>query len=261
MARISIATFNVNSVRARLPILERWLKERPIDILCLQETKVVDDDFPVAAFKEMGYRAVYRGEKSYNGVAILTKAPMDGFAIGFGDAEEPACGTRLVRGRIGDFCFINTYVPQGKAVDHADYVFKHRFLDRMKALLDREYLTSEKVVWVGDMNVALTDIDVTSPEKKRDHPCFAQDIREHFEDVKSWGFVDLFRKFRPGEGEFSFFDYRVKNALERNIGWRIDHVLVTSALESAAVDCFIDRDPRGWEQPSDHTPVVAVFDL
>ena len=261
MARISIATFNVNSVRMRLPILEKWLKDRSIDVLCLQETKVVDEDFPVAAFKEMGYRAVFRGEKSYNGVAILTEVPMDGFAIGFGDGEEPECDTRLVRGRIGDFCFINTYVPQGKAVDHADYVFKHRFLDRMKALLKREYLTSEKVVWVGDMNVAPTDIDVTSPEKKRDHPCFAPDIQKHFEDVKSWGFVDLFRKYRPGEGEFSFFDYRVKNSLDRNIGWRIDHVLVTPSLESAAADCFIDRDPRGWEQPSDHTPVVAVFDL
>jgi exodeoxyribonuclease-3 len=261
MAKISIATFNVNSVRTRLPVLQKWLGERPVDVLCLQETKAVDDDFPKDDFKAMGYRSIYKGEKSYNGVAILTKAPLDGFAFGFGDGKEPEGETRLVRGRIGDFCFVNTYVPQGKAIDHVDYAFKHTFLDRMKALFEREYLVSEKIVWVGDMNVAPTDIDVTSPEKKREHPCFAPDIQQHFEDVKSWGFIDLFRKFHPEEGHFSFFDYRVKGALERNIGWRIDHVLTTPALESAAVDCFIDREPRGWERPSDHTPVVAVFDF
>ncbi|OPZ38521.1 MAG: Exodeoxyribonuclease III [Synergistetes bacterium ADurb.BinA166] len=261
MPRVSIATFNVNSVRTRLPALQRWLSGQPVDVLCLQETKVTDDGFPKDAFEQMGYRAVFRGEKSYNGVALLTRATMEGFAIGFGDGEEPECDTRVIRGRIGDFFFINTYVPQGKAIDHADYVFKHRFLDRMLALIDREYDTTEKIAWVGDMNVAPTDIDVTSPEKKRDHPCFAPDIQQKFEHVKSWGFVDLFRKFRPGEGEFSFFDYRVKNALERNIGWRIDHVLTTPALAERAVDCYIDRAPRGWEQPSDHAPVVAVFDL
>ena len=166
-----------------------------------------------------------------------------------------------LRARIGDFCMVNTYIPQGKAIDHADYQYKHRFLDRLKAMFEREYDEDEKVVWLGDMNVAPTDIDVTSPEKKRDHPCFAPDIQEHFEDVKSWGFVDLLRKYRPGPGEFSYFDYRVKNAMERNIGWRIDHILVTPALEKLAADCYIDRAPRGWERPSDHTPVVAVFDL
>ncbi|MGI6782799.1 MAG: exodeoxyribonuclease III [Aminivibrio sp.] len=261
MARFAIATFNVNSVRTRLPILQRWLAENPMDALCLQETKAVDEDFPEEAFKEMGYRCLYRGEKSYNGVAIITRDYLDGYVIGFGDGEEPEGDTRLLRARIGDFCMVNTYIPQGKAIDHADYQYKHRFLDRLKAMFEREYDEDEKVVWLGDMNVAPTDIDVTSPERKRDHPCFAPDIQEHFEDVKSWGFNDLLRKYRPGPEEFSYFDYRVKNAMERNIGWRIDHILVTPALEKLAVDCYIDRTPRGWERPSDHTPVVAVFDL
>lgn len=261
MARWTIATFNVNSLRSRLPVLERWLESTPADVLCLQETKVTDGDFPLDAVQSLGYRAIYRGEKAYNGVAILTKLPMEGYAFGFGDGEEPDGGARVVRGRIGDLCIINTYVPQGKAIDNPDYVYKHRFLDRFRALLDREYLTTEKILWVGDMNVAPTDMDVTSPEKKRDHPCFAPDIREHFEAVKSWGFSDVFRKHRPGPGEFSFFDYRVKGALERNIGWRIDHILATPTLEAASVDCFVDRAPRGWERPSDHTPVVVRFDL
>ena len=261
MDRCTVATFNVNSVRSRMPHLERWLGEFPVDVLCLQETKVQDDSFPEEAFTSLGYRSLYKGGKAYNGVAILTKAPLDGYAIGFGDGEEPVGETRLLRARIGDFCIVNTYVPQGKAIDHADYAYKHRFLERMKALFDREYLREEKVVWVGDMNVAPTDMDVTSPERKRDHPCFAPDIQARFEDVKSWGFTDLLRKFRPEEGEFSYFDYRVKNSLERNIGWRIDHILVTPALERAAVDCYIDRSLRGWERPSDHVPVVALFDL
>ncbi len=261
MARFTIATFNVNSVRSRMPVLQKWLSDHPVDALCLQETKVVDNDFPEADFKALGFRSLYRGEKSYNGVAILTKAPLDGFAVGLGECEEPEGETRLLRARIGDFCMVNTYIPQGKAIDHPDYQYKHRFLDRMKSLFEREYLVSEKIVWVGDMNVAPTDMDVTSPEKKRDHPCFAPDIQEHFEDVKRWGFADLFRRYRPEPGEFSFFDYRVKNSLEKNIGWRIDHVLVTPALEKLALDCWIDREPRSWEKPSDHTPVVAVFDL
>ena len=261
MDRCILATFNVNSVRSRMPHLERWLGENSVDVLCLQETKVEDSSFPEEAFTAMGYRSLYKGGKAYNGVAILTKAPLDGYAIGFGDGEEPEGETRLLRARIGDFCIVNTYIPQGKAIDHADYAYKHRFFERMKALFDREYLRDEKVVWVGDMNVAPTDMDVTSPERKRDHPCFAPDIQARYEDVKSWGFIDLFRKFRPDAGEFSFFDYRVKNSLERNIGWRIDHILVTPALEKAAVDCYIDPGPRGWERPSDHTPVVAVFEF
>ncbi|NLA90409.1 MAG: exodeoxyribonuclease III, partial [Synergistaceae bacterium] len=243
MARFTIATFNVNSVRARMPILQKWLSEHPVDALCLQETKVVDEEFPEEEFKAMGYRCLYRGEKSYNGVAVITKEYLDGYVIGFGDGEEPEGGTRLMRARIGDFCMVNTYIPQGKAIDHEDYQYKHRFLDRMKAMFDREYDKDEKIVWLGDMNVAPTDMDVTSPERKRKHPCFAPDIQEHYEDVKSWGFADLLRKYRPGPEEFSYFDYSVKNAMERNIGWRIDHILVTPALEELAVDCYIDKTP------------------
>lgn len=261
MAEFRIATFNVNSVRSRLPILAQWLADNPVDAVCLQETKASDDQYPSGDLEAMGYRSVFRGEKAYNGVAVLTRRPVEDVSFGFCDGEAPDGETRIARVRLGALHIVNTYVPQGKAVDHADYVYKHRFLERMKAYFQRNFSREDLLVWLGDMNVAPTDMDVTNPGTKRDHPCFAPDIQRSFEDVKSWGFIDLLRKFHPGPGEFSFFDYRVKNSLERNIGWRIDHILVTPPLAAAALDCAIDRSPRGWERPSDHTPVVAVFDL
>ncbi|MDD2205998.1 MAG: exodeoxyribonuclease III [Aminobacterium sp.] len=261
MALLKVATFNVNSVRSRMHVLTKWLHDNRVDVLCLQETKTEDQFFPASDFESIGYNASFRGEKAYNGVALLSTHPIENAHFGFEDGESPDPESRIVRGTICGVHIINTYVPQGKAIDHPDYLYKMRFFDRLKALFEREYSTDEKVVWLGDMNVAPTDIDVTSPERKRDHVCFHEDIKKKFEEVKDWGFVDIFRKYRPEEGEFSFFDYRVKNALERNIGWRIDHILATSSLADCSTDCYVDREPRGWEKPSDHTPVVSVFDI
>lgn len=260
MARLTVATYNVNSVRSRIPSLTRWLNDNRVDLLCLQETKVQDSEFDPAPFHDLGYTAVFRGQKATAGVAILSLLPLSDIRIGFGDGEEPDDGPRLVRGRLGDLLVINTYVPQGKALDHPDYAYKLRFFGRIRALLERETSPKEPVAWVGDLNVAPTDLDVTHPENKRDHVCFHEDVKEAFEAVKAWGLVDVFRKHRPGEGEFSFFDYRVKDSLARNIGWRIDHVLATRSLADSSVDSWVDRLPRSWDKPSDHTPVVAVFD-
>jgi exodeoxyribonuclease-3 len=260
MARLSIATYNVNSVRSRIPSLTRWLNDNRVDLLCLQETKVQDSEFDPAFFHDLGYTVAFRGQKATAGVAIASRAPLTDVRIGFGDGEEPDDGPRLIRGRLGDLLVINTYVPQGKALDHPDYAYKLRFFGRIRALLDRETSPREPVVWVGDLNVAPTDRDVTHPENKRDHVCFHEDVKEVFEGVRRWGLVDVFRKHRPGEGEFSFFDYRVKDSLARNIGWRIDHVLATESLAEKSVDSWVDRLPRSWDRPSDHTPVVAVFD-
>lgn len=260
MARLTVATYNVNSVRSRIPSLTRWLNDNRVDLLCLQETKVQDSEFDPAPFHELGYTAVFRGQKATAGVAILSLLPLSDIRIGFGDGEEPDDGPRLVRGRLGDLLVINTYFPQGKALDHPDYAYKLRFFGRIRALLERETSPKEPVAWVGDLNVAPTDLDVTHPENKRDHVCFHEDVKEAFEAVKAWGLVDVFRKHRPGEGEFSFFDYRVKDSLARNIGWRIDHVLATRSLADSSVDSWVDRLPRSWDKPSDHTPVVAVFD-
>ena len=246
MALCSVATFNVNSVRSRLPILERWLGENPVDILALQETKVVDDDF--------------RGQKSYSGVALASRIAPDDVFYGFDDGLEPDDGPRLVGARFGDVTVVNTYVPQGKSLDHPDFEYKKLFLRRLTALFDATLSEGSHLIWLGDLNVAPTEADVTNPSKKGDHVCFHPSIREAFASVIDGRFVDVFRKHRPEEGHYSFWDYRVKNALDRNIGWRIDHILASADLASTSVDAFVDREPRGWERPSDHTVVVARFD-
>ncbi len=260
MAPLRVATFNVNSIRSRMPVVAHWLNDNRVDLLCLQETKVQDPEFDIRPFNEMGYEIIFRGRKATAGVAIASLRPLSDVKAGFGDGEEPDDGPRLIRGRLGDVLVINTYVPQGKSIDHPDYAYKLRFLERMRGLLSRESAPGEPLVWVGDLNVAPTDIDVTNPSNKRDHVCFHETLKEVFESVKSWGLVDVFRKHRPGEGEFSFFDYRVKDSLSRNIGWRIDHILATPALADRSIDAWVDRQPRSWDRPSDHTPVVAVFD-
>ena len=259
-AAFRIATFNVNSVRGRLPVLERWLPSSGVDLLFLQETKAVDADFPAAAFEAMGYEAHFCGEKSYNGVAVVSRVPLEA-RFGFGDGEEPAFPTRVLFAKTPAIAVLNTYVPQGKDLAHPDYLVKKRFLERVRAFFDREVRDGFPFAWVGDLNVAPTDIDVTHPENKRDHVCFHTEIREKFAWTASWGLTDLFRHFHPEEREFTFFDYRVKDALRRNIGWRIDHVMVNGAGLEKALACFIDREPRGWERPSDHTPLAADFGL
>ncbi|HCA40862.1 MAG TPA: exodeoxyribonuclease III [Aminobacterium sp.] len=261
MALFQVATFNVNSVRSRMLVLLQWLQKNRVDVLCLQETKTEDQFFPQEEFKKLGYSLIFKGEKAYNGVALLSRHAIENPQFGFNDGEDPDPITRIVRGTICGIHVINTYVPQGKSIDHPDYQAKHRFFDRLLNLFQREFSPHTPLLWVGDMNVAPTDIDVTSPERKGDHVCFHKDIKNKFEEVKAWGFVDVFRKYHPHVIDFSFFDYRVKNALARNIGWRIDHVLATPPLAVCSVDCYIDREPRSWEKPSDHTPVVGIFEL
>ena len=253
-----IATFNTNSIRSRLPILAEWLPASGVDVLAVQETKVRDEEFPIADIEAMGYKAVFKGEKSYNGVAILSKNEPDEVAFGFSDGLAPAWDTRLALARFGDFWVLNTYVLQGKSIEHADYQAKKEFLRRASALVSQHL--GEKLVWVGDLNVAPTEIDVTNPANKKDHVCFVKELRDLFAEVTA-PLTDVFRKFHEGERLYSFFDYRVKNALDRNIGWRIDHILATPSAAELCTACWIDTEPRRREKPSDHTPMLADFDL
>ena len=257
---IRIATFNVNSVRSRMPVLERWLAAAQVDLLFLQETKAVDADFPADAFKAMGYDAFFCGEKSYNGVAVIARVPVE-VRFGFGDSKEPDFPTRVAYAKTDSLSILNTYVPQGKEITHPDYEVKKNFLERTRAFFDREIGPGALFAWVGDLNVAPTDMDVTNPQNKRDHVCFHSEIRGVFDWVVSWGLHDVLRRFHPEAGEFTFFDYRVKDALARNIGWRIDHIMATEALAERTIDCYVDRLPRGWEKPSDHTPLVADIEM
>lgn len=266
MSLLKIGTFNVNSVKSRLPLLEHFLAgESAPEILCLQETKCTDANFPAEAFEKLGYDVIFRGMKSYNGVAVLSKKTPEEYFFGLGDGETEGylaeCEeSRVVRAKFGDLHILNTYVPQGKEIDHPDYAYKLRFFERLGKLLEREYSPADKVLWLGDLNVAPADIDVTHPENKKNHVCFHRDVKEAFEKVKAWGLGDIFRKYRPDAGEFSFWDYRVPKALERNIGWRIDHLLGTEAMIRASRDAWTERGLRAMERPSDHTAVMASFE-
>lgn len=263
--KMKVATFNVNSVRSRMPVLQKWLsRDAAPDIICLQETKCVDSEFPSADFENLGYICNFRGMKSYNGVALISRVQPDEIFFGLCNAEEgreESENARVVRARFGDFNIINTYVPQGKEIDHPDFPYKLRFLARLKELFSKSYKPTDKLLWVGDLNVARSPMDIANPKGKEQHVCFAQSVRNALEDVMEWGFVDIFRQHRPNEGEFTFWDYRVKNSLERNIGWRIDHLLGTQSVAEACRGVEVERWLRAEEKPSDHTAVVAEFTI
>ena len=246
-----IATFNVNSVRTRLPILERWLKNSSPDFLFMQETKTQDESFPSLAFQELGYKSYYHGEKSYNEDGI------DDIDVSFG-FDDGKFDKRVLTLKHKNLTVLNTYVPQGKSIDHPDFNVKKEFLACVKNIIDRE--NDGLFLWLGDLNVAPEDIDVTHPEAKRNHVCFCDEIRQVFKDTKK-SLVDVLRLFDENLNVFTFYDYRVKDAADRNIGWRIDHMLASQKLADLAEWCRPDIEPRKWERPSDHTPLVASFKL
>ena len=263
MGQVRISTFNVNSLRARLPIVENFLSggDAP-DILCLQETKCQDANFPSDFFKTLGYESASSGMKSYNGVAIVSRMRPDCVSAGFDDGlDSEQDRARVIRAAFGNLNVVCAYVPQGKEMSSPDFVYKKKFLQRLRAMFERYYKLSDLMLWTGDINVVPTDMDVTHPENKRGHVCVCDEIRESLEGVLSWGLVDVFRKHRPGAGEFSFWDYRFKGAFDRNIGWRIDHLYATPALANLSVDAYVERRLRAMERPSDHTAVTGVFNI
>ncbi|NDY41289.1 exodeoxyribonuclease III [Dissulfurirhabdus thermomarina] len=261
MERFRAATFNVNSVRARLPVVLGWLERHGPDVLCLQETKVSDADFPAGAFRRLGYEVVFRGMKGYNGVAVAARGPVEAVRTGFGDPEDtPEDHARLIRLRVRGVDVVNTYVPQGRAADHPLFRYKLRWFDRLLDLFRREYRPERPLLWCGDLNVAPEPADVYAPERLAGHVCFHPEARARLARVTAWGLVDVFRRHVPGPGHYTFFDYRVRGALERNLGWRIDHVLATPPLAAASVAAFIDLEPRRGPRPSDHAVLAADFE-
>ena len=255
---MKVATFNANSIRTRLPIICDWLTMHDPDILGIQETKVQDKDFPSDAFVELGYNVYFRGEKSYNGVAILSKEEAQNIQYGFDDGG-PIDDTRLIRASFGNIEVINTYIPQGRAIDHVMYKYKLNWYKRIRSLFDKYYSTDQSIVWLGDMNIAIEPIDVNQPKTKMNDPCYHQDAKDGFIHACDFGFTDLLRKHHAEDVLYSFFDYRVKDAVDRNIGWRIDYILSTQSLLERCKDCYIDIEPRKKDKPSDHTFVIAEF--
>jgi exodeoxyribonuclease III len=255
-----IATFNANSIRSRLDVILAWLKENKPDVLCVQETKVVDKDFPALAFSEVGYSVVFRGEKSYNGVAIISAAKPSEVSFGIDDGKQ-ADETRLLHVKIGKVHIVNAYIPQGREIDHEMYQYKLEWLKRLRKYFDRHFTPKGFVVWLGDLNVAPEAKDIHNAEEQENHVCYHVDVRKAFADTVSWGFVDVFRKYHPEPGQYSFFDYRTINAVKRNMGWRVDHILATPPLAKKSKDCWIDLEPRMQPKASDHTFMVADFDV
>ncbi len=254
-----IATYNINSIRSRLDALAAWLEKCQPDILCLQETKVQDSEFPLAALATTGYHVAFRGMKAYNGVAILSRTPPDEVVAGLDDGDEPD-EPRLIRARFGDLHVVNTYVPQGREIDHPMFQYKIKWLQRLRAYFDRHFTTEDAVVWVGDLNVAAEPIDVYNPETRAGHVCYHADAREALAHCRAWGFEDVLRLYHPEGGHYTFYDYRTVDPIERGMGWRIDYIMASPPLLETATDAWIDLQPRRLPKASDHTPLLAAFD-
>lgn len=255
---MKIATFNANSIRARLEAILKWLAENRPDVLCVQETKTTDADFPADPLEQAGWNAVFSGEKSYNGVAILSKRAPDEIRIGLDDGGEPDA-SRIIAARFGNVHVVNTYVPQGRELDHPMYKYKIEWFKRLRKYFERHYKKTDMLLWAGDLNVAPQPIDVHDPAEVEDHVCFHRDVRQALAHAVEWGFTDLFRKYHPEPGQYSFFDYRVPNAVKRKMGWRLDLMLASEPLAGACVECRIDVEPRMAPKPSDHCFVEARF--
>ena len=255
---MKVASFNVNSLRVRLGLLLQWLAEHQPDILCVQETKVQDIDFPADVFDKAGYKYAFKGQKSYNGVAIFSRNEITNAEFGFD--EEPKDQPRLIKAEINGIAIVNTYVPQGYSPESEKFEYKLNWFNRLHTFFDKNFEPSDPVLWVGDFNVAPEPIDVYDPEGLSGHVCFCPEVTDALNEVMQWGFVDVFRKHCSEPGQYTFWDYRMRGSVSRNLGWRLDHIMATEPLAKKSIDCYIDKKPRLAERPSDHTPIVAEFD-
>ncbi|HEY9641239.1 MAG TPA: exodeoxyribonuclease III [Coleofasciculaceae cyanobacterium] len=259
---MKIATWNVNSLRTRLDHVTQWLTDNPVDVLCMQETKVMDKDFPRSPLEDMGYHLYFSGQKSYNGVAILSRAPLENVSIGFSSVVGDAINDldeqkRVISGVLGGVRIVNLYVPNGSEVGSEKYQYKLRWLSVLRDYLKALLAETSDVLVCGDFNIAPEDRDIHNPEGRANHIMASAAEREALEkSVLTIGFTDIFRKFNPDGGQFSWWDYRAA-AFPRNMGWRIDHHYLSPNLVEKAIACTIDRSPRSWEKPSDHVPVIV----
>lgn len=256
---MKIATFNANSVRTRLEIISDWLKTEQPDILCLQETKVQDKDFPEDKFRELGYQIVFKGQKAYNGVAIASRLPMDDVRLNLPGKNDGQA--RFISATIMGICVINAYVPQGVQPGTDKFLYKLQWLSDLLSYLEVNCRPDMPVLLAGDFNVALEDIDVHDPEGLRGNVGFHPDEQAMLKKLINWGLSDLFRLHHKEGGKYTFWDYRIPNGFKRNMGWRIDYIFASRPLAEKSVGCRIDTKPRAGEKPSDHTFLVADFDI
>lgn len=257
---MKIATFNVNSIRKRLEVVLECLNKHQPDVLCLQETKVQDNEFPVLPFVEAGYHAVFRGMKGYNGVATISRIPADEVAGGFHTGKDRD-DVRLLRVVINDVTIVNTYVPQGYEIDSPKYREKLNWFKRLRAYFARHLSPDRLAIWCGDMNVAPRPIDVHSPEKHLKHVCYHEAARKAYQRTAAWGFEDVFIRLYPERQAYTFWDYRRPSSVLANKGWRIDHILATPPLAARCTHVEVDVEPRRRRDASDHTILWATFSI
>lgn len=254
---MKIASWNVNSIGVRLPHVLDWLSENPVDALCLQEIKCVDEKFPAEALHEVGYNSVIYGQKSYNGVAILSKSEAADVVRGFaGDAASEH--KRFIAATVQGVRIVNTYFPNGQALDSDKFVFKMHWMKELRNYFDQNCDPAAPVVLCGDYNITIDDRDVYDPKAWEGQIHCSPQEREALQHISSWGLMDTFRIHEQEAGFYSWWNYR-EGGFRKNQGLRIDFIMATESLANKCVAAWIDKIPRTWERPSDHAPVVAEF--
>ena len=255
---MKIATWNVNSMNVRQPHVMEWLQTHEPDVLVLQEIKQLTEKFPLEDLQSIGYNAVASGQKTYNGVAVISKSPIADAVTDFPDLDDPQ--RRILATTIDGVRVVNLYIPNGSEVGSEKYAYKLNWLASLHRFLQSELNTHEKLVVLGDFNIAPADEDVHDPEKWGEAILCSPAERQALRDMLDLGLTDIFRKFEQPEKTFSWWDYRAAG-FRRNAGLRIDLILTSKAMSERCTASYVDREPRTWERPSDHTPVVAEFDL
>ena len=258
-----IATWNVNSIRSRIDHVKEWLISNNVDILCLQETKTEDQFFPVEIFSNLGYEVSISGQKSYNGVAIISKFPISDIQLGFdtviSDYKDLAVlnqQKRIISAEINDIRIINVYVPNGSSLDSDKFIYKEKWIKGLHAYLRKINSSHTPICLLGDFNIAPEDKDIHTPSNFEESIMASSKERKLLKDALGGELEDVFRIFEPGGKNWSWWDYR-HSAWERDKGWRIDHIYLTEDILSCANSCWIDKEPRSREKPSDHAPVVV----
>jgi len=253
-----IATWNVNSLRVRLPHVLQWLESEQPDVLALQETKMTDENFPAEEVRNTGYHVIFSGQKTYNGVAMLSKVEAANVVTDFPDFDDPQ--RRILCATINNVTILNIYIPNGSEVDSDKYRYKLEWLSHLRKFTELLVNKYENVVLLGDFNIAPEDRDVHDPIAWEGKVLVSPSERDAFKSLLSNSLLDCFRIFEQEDNSFSWWDYRAAG-FQRNLGLRIDHILATDTLAELCTACRIDKYPRTLERPSDHTPVVAEFDI
>lgn len=255
---LKLASWNVNSLKVRLEQVLNWLDSSKVDILALQETKLTDENFPLSAFTERHYQVIYAGQKTYNGVAIVSRQPMTEIVTDLPNFVDPQ--RRILATTVAGLRLINLYIPNGSTVLSDKYAYKLNWLKNMHDFIAQQLQNHPKLVVVGDFNIAPEDRDVHDPQAWVGNVLVSPPERQAFTDLLDLGLKDSIRLFAQEEQLYSWWDYRAA-AFRRNLGLRIDHILLSPILAENCQQAFIDKEPRKHERPSDHTPVIVELAL